>query len=64
MVHRFPRYLRGYVEFEIRGNGIEDFLTSCTKNNIHLFDTHFYGETLYAKCFVTGEGRCRHQEEL
>ena len=52
-IHKIPRYLKGYVTFEVKGNGREEFLNFCSKNDINLFDLQLGGEILTASCFVS-----------
>ena len=52
-IHKLPRYLKGYVTFEIKGNGREDFFNFCSKNDINLFDLRLADDTLTASCFVS-----------
>jgi len=51
-IHKLPRYLQGYVIFEIRGKGIEEFLNFCSKNEIDLFDIKLGKELMSASCLV------------
>ncbi len=52
-IHKLPRYLKGYVTFEVKGDGREDFLNFCAKNDINLFDLRLSDDTLTASCFVS-----------
>lgn len=52
-IHKFPRYLRGYVTFEIKEKGREEFINFCSKNDINLFDLHLNKDVLTASCFVS-----------
>ncbi len=52
-IHKFPRYLKGYVTFEIKGNGREEFLSFCSKNDINLFDLKINNDIFTASCFVS-----------
>ncbi len=52
-VHKLPRYLKGYVKFEIKGKGREEFLNFCAKNDINLFDLCLKDEIFTAICFVS-----------
>lgn len=52
-IHKLPRYLKGYVTFEIKGQGREEFLNFCSKNDINLFDLRINDNTLTASCFVS-----------
>ena len=52
-IHKLPRYLKGYVTFEIRGNGREEFINFCSKNDINLFDLKLRDGIFTASCFVS-----------
>ena len=52
-IHRLPRYLKGYVVFEVREKGREEFLNFCSKNDINLFDVRLNNQMLTASCFVS-----------
>lgn len=52
-IHKLPRYLKGYVTFEIKGSGREEFLNFCSKNDINLFDLRLNDNIFTASCFVT-----------
>ena len=52
-IHRLPRYLKGYVVFEVREKGREEFLNFCSKNDINLFDLRLNNQMLTASCFVS-----------
>ncbi|MBQ8869405.1 MAG: sporulation protein YqfD [Oscillospiraceae bacterium] len=52
-IHKLPRYLKGYVTFEVKGIGREEFLNFCSKNDINLFDLRLFDDTLIVSCFVS-----------
>lgn len=52
MIHRIPRYLQGFVTFKITGKGREEFLNSCVKNGIDLFNVRFSENFICASCLV------------
>lgn len=51
-IQNIPRYLRGYVKFQINTNSAPEFLSYCSKNNINLFDTKIINDTLVSSCLV------------
>lgn len=41
LIERLPRFLGGWVEFEVKTPDIHSFLNSCLKNNITVFNVEF-----------------------
>lgn len=52
LIERLPRFLRGYVIFELRGDNVEVFLNACAENKIDLFRIKRREDSLQAACLV------------
>jgi len=52
-IHKLPRYLRGYVTFEINSLYSNEFLNFCANNNIDLFSTKIIDKKLISNCLVS-----------
>ncbi len=53
IITKFPRYLRGYVTFEIKGEKIEEFLNLCAQKKIDLFQIKVEKERATIRCLVS-----------
>lgn len=51
-ITKFPRYLRGIVTFEIKGNKTEEFLNICAKKRLDLFQIEFGKDKTVMSCLV------------